>query len=158
MQIYREDFAEMVSQMLADAGVPAELLDLELTERIAMESSGKTLATLADLHRRGVVLSIDDFGTGYSSLSYLKRYPVQKLKIDKSFVDGVAEDAEDQAIALAIIGVARGLGFRTIAEGVETEAQWQFLKDNGCDEFQGYYFSKPLPAEDFEALLRKLGS
>tara|TARA_R110000772_G_scaffold210432_1_gene321044 strand:- start:58658 stop:61945 length:3288 start_codon:yes stop_codon:yes gene_type:complete len=158
MQIYREDFAEMVSQMLADAGVPAQLLDLELTERIAMESSGKTLATLGDLHRRGVVLSIDDFGTGYSSLSYLKRYPVQKLKIDKSFVDGVAEDAEDQAIALAIIGVARGLGFRTIAEGVETEAQWQFLKDNGCDEFQGYYFSKPLPAADFEALLRELTS
>ena len=91
-------------------------------------------------------------------MSYLKRYPVQKLKIDKSFVDGVAEDAEDQAIALAIIGVARGLGFRTIAEGVETEAQWQFLKDKGCDEFQGYYFSKPLPAADFEALLRELTS
>tara|TARA_R110000772_G_scaffold128787_1_gene236522 strand:- start:8154 stop:11459 length:3306 start_codon:yes stop_codon:yes gene_type:complete len=158
MQIYRDDFADMVSQMLADAGVPAALLDLELTERIAMESSGKTLATLADLHHRGVVLSIDDFGTGYSSLSYLKRYPVQKLKIDKSFVDGLAEDREDQAIALAIIGVARGLGFRTVAEGVETEAQWQFLKDNGCDEFQGYYFSKPLPASEFEALLRQVSS
>jgi len=158
VQIYRDDFADMVSQMLADAGVPAALLDLELTERIAMESSGKTLATLADLHRRGVVLSIDDFGTGYSSLSYLKRYPVQKLKIDKSFVDGVAEDAEDQAIALAIIGVARGLGFRTIAEGVETREQWQFLKDHGCDEFQGYYFSKPLPASEFEALLRQVTS
>src|SRR5690606_31099654 len=97
-------------------------------------------------------LSIDDFGTGYSSLSYLKRYPVHKLKIDKSFVDGLPLDAEDQAIVIAIIGIARGLGFKTIAEGVETRAQWEFLRAHGCDAYQGYYFSEPVAVDEIAAL------
>ncbi len=155
VQMYREDFTTMVCDLLQEYELPSQMLDLELTERIAMENSGKTLATLSELHERGVVLSIDDFGTGYSSLSYLKRYPVQKLKIDKSFVDGLADDPEDQAIVLAIIGIASGLGFKTVAEGVETREQWQFLQQHGCDEYQGYYFSKPLPAEELEKLLRR---
>jgi diguanylate cyclase (GGDEF)-like protein/PAS domain S-box-containing protein len=154
VQIFRTDFTAMVGSLLEEFGLPGAMLDLELTERIAMENSGKTLATLSDLHDRGVVLSIDDFGTGYSSLSYLKRYPVQKLKIDKSFVDGLADDPEDQAIVLAIIGMARGLGFQTVAEGVETREQLQFLQQHGCDEYQGYYFSKPLPPAELEKLLR----
>ncbi len=157
VQIYRDDFAAMVTGLLAEHGLSAEMLDLELTERIAMENSNKTLGTLTELNDRGVVLSIDDFGTGYSSLSYLKRYPVQKLKIDKSFIDGLADDAEDQAIVLAIIGIARGLGYRTVAEGVETREQWEFLKQHGCDEYQGYYFSRPLPPAELEELLRRRG-
>ncbi|MDO8860588.1 EAL domain-containing protein [Haliea sp. E1-2-M8] len=158
VQMYRDDFTEMVCGLLAEYDLPPHMLDLELTERIAMENSGKTLATLSDLHGRGVVLSIDDFGTGYSSLSYLKRYPVQKLKIDKSFVDGLADDPEDQAIVLAIIGIARGLGFGTVAEGVETLEQWQFLQQHGCNEYQGYYFSKPLPPGELEKLARGRGA
>lgn len=154
VQMYRDDFIEMVCGLLDEYDLPSRMLDLELTERIAMENSGKTLATLSDLHDRGVVLSIDDFGTGYSSLSYLKRYPVQKLKIDKSFVDGLADDPEDQAIVMAIIGIARGLGFQTVAEGVETLEQWQFLQEHGCNEYQGYYFSRPLPQVELEKLVR----
>ncbi|MFO7551615.1 MAG: EAL domain-containing protein [Haliea sp.] len=155
VQLFRADFTAMVSGLLEEYGLPAGMLDLELTERIAMENSGKTLATLTDLNDRGVVLSIDDFGTGYSSLSYLKRYPVQKLKIDKGFIDGLADDPEDQAIVLAIIGIARGLGFQTVAEGVETREQLQFLQQHGCEEYQGYYFSKPLPPAELETLLRR---
>jgi EAL domain-containing protein (putative c-di-GMP-specific phosphodiesterase class I) len=152
-QVYKDGFAAMVADILEQNQLPAAMLDLELTERIAMEHSSKTLTTLTELQDLGVTLSIDDFGTGYSSLSYLKRYPVNKLKIDKSFVDGVADDPEDQAIVLAIIGIAQALGFKTVAEGVETRAQWQFLHDHGCDEYQGYYFSQALPARELEALL-----
>ncbi|QIB66258.1 bifunctional diguanylate cyclase/phosphodiesterase [Kineobactrum salinum] len=153
-QVYKDGFAEMVAGVLEQNQLPPAMLDLELTERIAMEHSSKTLTTLTELQELGVTLSIDDFGTGYSSLSYLKRYPINKLKIDKSFVDGVGDDPEDQAIVLAIIGIARALGFRTVAEGVETAAQWQFLHDHGCDEYQGYYFSRALPVQELEALLR----
>ncbi|MDZ7781388.1 MAG: EAL domain-containing protein [Halioglobus sp.] len=143
VQLYRDDFGGMVEATLKENGLSPGALELEITEGVAMEHSAYILATLGQLQALGVRLVIDDFGTGYSSLSYLKRFPVYKLKIDKSFVDGLADSAEDQAIVTAIIGMARGLGFTTVAEGVETREQWEFLRDHGCDEYQGYYFSKP---------------
>ena len=153
IQIYKDDFSQTVDSILEKYQLPHAMLELELTERIAMEHSSRTLITLHQLQALGITLSIDDFGTGYSSLSYLKSYPVKKLKIDKSFVDGLGNNAEDQAIVVAIIGIAKGLGFKTVAEGVETKEQWKFLKDHGCDEYQGYFFSKPVAAEFIPALL-----
>ena len=153
VQVYSGDFCARVEAALRDVAPSNAMLELELTESIAMEHSDRTLLTLEQLHELGVSLAIDDFGTGYSSLSYLKRYPVSKLKIDKSFVDGLAYSSEDQAIVMAIIGIARGLGFKTVAEGVETRQQWQFLRENGCDAYQGFYFSKPVPAEEIPAML-----
>jgi diguanylate cyclase (GGDEF)-like protein/PAS domain S-box-containing protein len=153
VQLYKDNFCDTVATILRTHRLSHAMLDLELTERIAMEHSSRTITTLGRLQAMGVSLSIDDFGTGYSSLSYLKRYPVHKLKIDKSFVDGLPADAEDQAIVIAIIGIARGLGFKTVAEGVETKEQWDFLRAHGCDAYQGYYFSKPVEADAITELL-----
>ncbi len=153
-ELYSGRFMESIDKLLATYQVSPGMLEFELTESIAMEHSSRTLNTLRQLQARGVTLAIDDFGTGYSSLSYLKRYPIQKIKIDRSFVDGLADDPEDQAIVLAILGVARGLGFRTIAEGVETQAQLDFLRQQGCDEYQGYLFARPAPASVIEQMLR----
>jgi len=114
-----------------------------------------TLDRLNRLHALGVNLSIDDFGTGYSSLSYLKRYPIHKIKIDKSFIDGLPDDTEDAAIVTAIIGMAKGLDFKTLAEGVESREQLAFLQQHGCDEMQGYLFSRPVSADEAAALLQK---
>lgn len=154
-QFYRADFCDVVEALLLEHDIPAHRLDLELTERIAMVHSGSTLATLDRLRQIGVKLSIDDFGTGYSSLGYLKRYPFDKLKIDKSFVDGVADDPEDQAIVMAIIGIARGLGFLTVAEGVETAEQLAFLRMQGCNTYQGYLHSRPQSAAALRPLLEQ---
>jgi len=107
------------------------------------------------LHERGVGMSIDDFGTGYSSLSYLKKFKVSKLKIDQSFVRDIGDDADDKAIVSAIINLASSLGMHTIAEGVETAGQLAYLRLQGCDEVQGFYFSKPVPAAQFETFLRE---
>ncbi len=145
---------EMVATALRETGFPASRLELELTEAVAMDDPQSAVEVMAQLHGRGIRMAIDDFGTGYSSLSYLKRFKVYKLKIDQSFVHDLHKDADDRAIVTAIINMASSLGMKTIAEGVETAAQLAFLREQGCDEVQGYYFSKPLPADQFEALVR----
>jgi diguanylate cyclase (GGDEF)-like protein/PAS domain S-box-containing protein len=152
-QFRHEDLHRNVAQALADSGLPASLLELELTESVAMEDSEFTIATIHRLKQLGVMLSIDDFGTGYSSLSYLKRFAVDKLKIDQSFVQGLTQDADDEAIVSAVIQLAKSLGLDTIAEGVETNEQAIFLRAQGCDEFQGYLFSRPVPAAALAELL-----
>ena len=144
----------LVTQILDEERLPPQYLELELTEGVAMDNPLGAIAVMDGLHERGVRMSIDDFGTGYSSLSYLKRFQVYKLKIDQSFVRDITVDPEDRAIVGAIISLAKSLGMQTIAEGVETEGQLAFLRKKGCNEVQGYYFSKPLPAEEFEAFIR----
>jgi diguanylate cyclase (GGDEF)-like protein/PAS domain S-box-containing protein len=153
VQFRQSRLTEMVSQILDEIGLPARCLELELTEGVAMEDPPAAIAVMDALHERGIRLAIDDFGTGYSSLSYLKRFKVSKLKIDQSFVRDIARDPEDEAIVEAIIGLARTLGLQTIAEGVETAEQFEFLRAKGCHQVQGYYFAKPLPAADFAAFV-----
>jgi diguanylate cyclase (GGDEF)-like protein/PAS domain S-box-containing protein len=144
-----------VGHALRASGFDARCLKLELTESVVMESSGQVLSTLAELKALGVQLSIDDFGTGYSSLAYLRRLPCTSLKIDRSFVKDVNRDEEDAAIASAIISMAHSLKLKVIAEGIETEAQRALLAARGCDEGQGYLFSRPVPAAEFGHLLRQ---
>ncbi len=153
VQFRHEGLQASVTRALQASGLAPDMLELELTESVAMEDSEFTVATINALKTLGVKLSIDDFGTGYSSLSYLKRFAVDKLKIDQSFVRGLNHDAEDEAIVTAVISLASSLGLHTIAEGVETEEQAAFLKASGCDEFQGYLFSRPVPADALAALL-----
>jgi diguanylate cyclase (GGDEF)-like protein/PAS domain S-box-containing protein len=145
---------ERVAQILDEMKLPPQYLELELTESVAMDDAPAAIAIMDQLHARGVRMSIDDFGTGYSSLSYLKRFKVHRLKIDQSFVRDINQDPEDRAIVVAIISLAKSLGLQTIAEGVETEGQLAFLHEHGCNEVQGYYFSKPIPADEFEAFVR----
>ena len=135
--------------------VRPELLELELTESVAMESIAFTLSSIEKIKHLGVGLSIDDFGTGYSSLSYLKRFAIDKIKIDRSFVCNLSDDNGDASIVRAIIGLAHNLGFRVVAEGVETAEQLAFMRKYGCDEVQGFYFCRPLPAEDIADILRQ---
>jgi EAL domain-containing protein (putative c-di-GMP-specific phosphodiesterase class I) len=120
-----------------------------------MVNTERELQTLTELSALGIKLAIDDFGTGYSSLSYLKQLPLDFLKIDKSFIDGVASDSRDQAIVRATIVMVHGLNMKTIAEGVETEDQLSFLQEHGCDEIQGYLFGRPLPADEIQGILAK---
>ena len=154
VQFRQDHLPELVTQILDEVKLPPQYLELELTEGAAMGDPLGAIAMMNKLHERGIRMSIDDFGTGYSSLSYLKRFQIYKLKIDQSFVSNIAEDPEDKAIVSAIINMASSLGMQTIAEGVETEGQLAFLREKGCNEVQGYYFSKPLPAGEFEAFVR----
>jgi diguanylate cyclase (GGDEF)-like protein/PAS domain S-box-containing protein len=144
-----------VESTLRKFDVAAEFLGLEITEGTVMGDPNKAVASLRRLKDIGVNISLDDFGTGYSSLSYLKRFPIDVLKIDKSFVDDVTTNSDDAAIALSVISLAHNLNMRVIAEGVETREQVQFLTERGCDEMQGYFFSRPLNADGFTALLRE---
>jgi diguanylate cyclase (GGDEF)-like protein len=155
VQFRHPHLPELVAQILDEAKLAPHCLELELTEGVAMDDAPAAIAVMDRLHARGVRMSIDDFGTGYSSLSYLKRFKVHRLKIDQSFVRDIGEDPEDRAIVSAIISLADSLGLQTIAEGVETEGQLTFLCEQGCKEVQGYYFSKPLPADQFEAFVRE---
>jgi PAS domain S-box-containing protein len=157
VQFRQAGLPSLVAQILFEEGLPAQFLELELTERIAMNNAVGTIAVMDKLHECGVRLSLDDFGTGYSSMSYLKRFKICKLKIDKSFVRDVTRNPEDKAIVLAIINLSRNLGFQTIAEGVETEEQLAFLREHGCDGVQGYFFSHPLSAAKAEAFLKAQG-
>ncbi len=155
VQFRHADLPQLVSNILQEHHVPTNGLELELTEGVAMTNPLAAVAVMNDLHQRGVRMSIDDFGTGYSSLSYLKKFQVYKLKIDQSFVRDITDDPDDKAIVAAIISMAESLGMLTIAEGVETEGQLKFLRDRGCTEVQGYYFSRPLPASAFEQFVRE---
>jgi PAS domain S-box-containing protein/diguanylate cyclase (GGDEF)-like protein len=144
-----------VGRALEESGIEAELLELELTESASMADADKSVALLAQLKSMGVKLSIDDFGTGYSNLNYLKRFPVDKLKLDQSFVADILGSGDDLAISRAVIAMAHGLRLTVVAEGVEEAGQLALLAEHGCDAMQGYYFSKPLPAEDFGRMLRE---
>ncbi len=155
IQFRQPNLPELVTGILGEVGLPHEYLELELTEAVAMDDPQGAVAMMDKLSACGIRMSIDDFGTGYSSLSYLKRFKVYKLKIDQSFVRDITDDPDDKAIVSAIINMASSLGMQTIAEGVETSGQLAFLRLQGCDEVQGYYFSKPLPAEQFELFVRK---
>jgi diguanylate cyclase (GGDEF)-like protein/PAS domain S-box-containing protein len=147
--------AERIESMLASHGVPPDWLELEITEGMLTHSSDDVISMMDKLSAFGVMLSLDDFGTGYSSLSYLKRFPIDTLKIDQSFVRGIPQDGNDCAIAGAIVSMAQRLGHRVIAEGVETMEQLAFLRSLGCQEIQGYLFSPPVPAEKLEAMVRE---
>lgn len=146
---------EMVMELLEEAQLPPECLELELTESVAMHDPQGAIATMNRLHDRGILMSVDDFGTGYSSLSYLKRFRVYKLKIDMSFVRDMCVDPEDASIVSAIINLAQSLGLKTIAEGVETEAQMTMLRKQGCNEIQGFHIARPMAAAQFETWVRE---
>ena len=153
-QFQQQDLISTIEQIIKTTGMDPRYLDLEVTESYAMQNADFTIAVLRELKKRGVRISIDDFGTGYSSLSYLKQFPIDTLKIDRSFVQDLASDANDAAIAAAIIALAHSLKLEVIAEGVETDKELQLLRRQNCDKMQGYLFSKPVPAEAFEILLR----
>jgi diguanylate cyclase (GGDEF)-like protein/PAS domain S-box-containing protein len=155
VQFRQPGFQELVASVLSETLLPCQYLELELTESLLLSNADMTSSVLKELKGMGLKLSIDDFGTGYSSLSYLKQFPFDKLKIDRSFIREVAVNADDAAITTAIIRMAKSLGLKVIAEGVENEAQMSFLRALRCDEIQGYYFSKPLTADEVSA---KLGS
>lgn len=140
---------ELVSQVLSESGLSPSWLELEITENVVMKDAGKTVATLNALKRLGVQISVDDFGTGYSSLSYLRRFPVDALKIDKSFVRDIARDSDSAAIVKAVISLGHILNLRVIAEGVEDQEQYNYLLHNGCDHVQGYLLGKPVSVEEF---------
>jgi len=145
----------IVTRVLHDSGLEPRYLELEITEGMVMRDVASALTMLQELKKLGVQLSMDDFGTGYSSLSHLKRFPFDKLKMDISFVHEVTSDPGSAAIAKTIIAMAHNLNLRVIAEGIETEGQLSYLRMHGCDEMQGFFFSRPLPPHDFEQLLRE---
>ena len=152
-QFQQPALVDMIRDILNKTGLNPRYLEIEITEGTAIRYIDLAVPNLRGLHELGVSLSIDDFGTGYSSLNYLKRFPVHKLKIDQSFIRDVTRDPDDQAIVKAVIAMGHNLQLRVIAEGVETEEQLSFLKENGCDEMQGFLFTKPLPAEQIEERL-----
>ena len=154
-QFRQEGLVELVRDALAEARVDARLLELEVTESLLMEDTARTVCTLERLRGQGITIALDDFGTGYSSLSYLKRFPVDTIKMDKSFVRDVASDAQSGAIATAIVTLAHSLGMDVVAEGVETRDQLESLAARGCDTVQGFLFSRPVPAGEIAELVRR---
>jgi PAS domain S-box-containing protein/diguanylate cyclase (GGDEF)-like protein len=151
---FGDQIVATVARVLAEYGIEPQLLELELTESASMADADKSCALLAQLKAMGIRLAIDDFGTGYSNLNYLKRFTVDKLKLDQSFVADIMDGGEDQAIPRAVIAMAHGLRLTVVAEGVESAGQLALLAEQGCDAMQGYYFSKPVPAEEFGRMLR----
>jgi diguanylate cyclase (GGDEF)-like protein len=146
---------ESIRRALDDSGLQARFLEVELTESAVMSDPEQSIAILEQLSAMGVLVSVDDFGTGYSSMSYLRRFPIDKLKIDRVFIDEIVSRPEDASIVRAIVSLAHSLRLKVVAEGVETPAQLEYLKMTGCDEYQGYHFSRPLPAAEFERLIRE---
>ena len=152
-QLRHQDILKMVDDALKETGFIADKLELEITESALMAREEEAVTMFHALRAKGVRLAIDDFGTGYSSLSYLKRFPLDVLKIDKSFVDDIPYEADDNAIVSAIIAMGTALGFQILAEGTERKEQVDFLSQKGCALYQGYFKSPPLPAKEFKALL-----
>jgi diguanylate cyclase (GGDEF)-like protein len=155
-QFLQPDLLVLIDKVLADTKIPAELLELEITESVAMSNAGLTIDTLIALKQRGIYISIDDFGTGYSSLSYLKRFPIDAVKIDRSFIQDLEHEGDDAAaIVTATIRLAHAMNLSVVAEGVENTQQRDFLMKYGCDVLQGYYYSKPVSADEFAAMLMR---
>jgi diguanylate cyclase (GGDEF)-like protein/PAS domain S-box-containing protein len=152
-QFRRGPLKDTLARVLAETGFDPHCLEFEITESVLMDGSAEVSAVLAELKDMGISISVDDFGTGYSSLSYLKRFPIDTLKIDRSFVRDIPGDQDDAAIVRAIIAMSRSLRMKVIAEGVETEEQSQFLRAEGCDEIQGYFCGRPVPPEEFQQML-----
>jgi EAL domain-containing protein (putative c-di-GMP-specific phosphodiesterase class I) len=148
-QLTQPNLADLIEGVLKENNLKPELLELEITEGIMMGDTKKAMEFLLRMHKLGVQMSIDDFGTGFSSLSYLKNLPVNKLKIDQSFVRDIETDESDAAIVRSIINLGHRLDLKVVAEGVETVEQLDFLRIRGCDEVQGYFYSRPLAAGDF---------
>lgn len=152
-QFLHYNLIKSIQDAVAQTKLPSASLELEITETVAMHNAEDSIGIMRQIKGIGIDLALDDFGTGYSSLAYLKRFPIDKLKIDKAFVRDIPGDSNDLAIVSAIIAMAHALGLRVHAEGVETDAQADFLRESGCELAQGYFFGRPLPAEAFEALL-----
>jgi EAL domain-containing protein (putative c-di-GMP-specific phosphodiesterase class I) len=150
LALERDEFIENIKDMILEENIDTSWLSFEVTESQIMKNPDKSIEKLKDLNNLGIKLSIDDFGTGYSSLSYLKKLPINKLKIDRSFIMDIPIDLDDIEITKTIISMARNLKLEVIAEGVETIEQRDFLLENGCNEIQGYIYYKPLPANDVE--------
>ncbi|WP_320416298.1 EAL domain-containing protein [Candidatus Reidiella endopervernicosa] len=154
-QFKQRDFVVMVSRIIEESGIDPSRVELELTEGMLLENVEETIDKMTQLKSIGISFAIDDFGTGYSSLSYLKRLPLDKLKIDQSFVRDIEKGDSGSAIVETIISMTHHLGLEVIAEGVETRGQLDFLKHSGCHHFQGYYFNRPLPVDEFEKELNE---
>ena len=152
LQFRQHNIVKSIKDILVNTGLDPKYIELEVTESVIMQDVEENIATLRKLKKMGLNLSIDDFGTGYSSMSYLKQFPLDTLKIDRSFIKDILTDPNDAAITKATIGLAKGLGLTTIAEGIETEEQLTFLRKQGCDQIQGYFISRPVPAEEVEQL------
>jgi diguanylate cyclase (GGDEF)-like protein/PAS domain S-box-containing protein len=158
VQFRQDGFRELIRTVLRETGLAPQYLELELTESLLLSNADVTLPLLRDLKAMGVKLAIDDFGTGYSSLSYLRQFPVNRIKVDRSFIQSVAVNSDDAAITTAIISMAGSLNLRVIAEGVENESQMSFLRAHHCDEIQGYYYSRPLTVDELFAKLRSIAT
>jgi EAL domain-containing protein (putative c-di-GMP-specific phosphodiesterase class I) len=156
-QFATRNLGEIIKRVLDVHKADPRFIELELTESMLMVNTEEAVRTLEYLKSLGLRLSIDDFGTGYSSLSYLKRFPIDALKIDRSFIDEITTDADDATITRAVIGMAHNLGLKVVAEGVETKEQIAFLSANGCDEAQGFYFARPQPAREAAKWMRQGG-
>jgi EAL domain-containing protein (putative c-di-GMP-specific phosphodiesterase class I) len=154
-QFKQSDIAMSIFESIIESDLLPQFLEVEITESMLMDDAEISNITLKEIKEHGVHVAIDDFGTGYSSLSYLKRFHIDTLKIDQSFVRDITEDADDAAIAKTIIALGHNLRLNVIAEGVETKEQLDFLYANGCNEAQGYFFSRPLPADEFTKLLQE---
>jgi EAL domain-containing protein (putative c-di-GMP-specific phosphodiesterase class I) len=154
-QFQNKQLLRLVIKTLAEYAIKPEALELEITESVLMENPDDAAQLLRDVRGLGVRIAIDDFGTGYSSLAYLKKFPVNTLKIDQAFIADIVRDRNDEAIVASILSMAESLNLKVVAEGVETEGQLEIIQKMGCEEVQGYYFSRPLPAEGVAELLRK---
>ena len=148
LQLLRGNVAELIRELLREYPMPPASIELEVTESMVMANAEQATAVLHELKKLGVLLAIDDFGTGYSSLVYLKRLPIDTLKVDKEFVGDLTTDPDDEAITATIITMAHSLGLNVVAEGVETVEQLQYLHEQGCDEIQGYWLSRPIEESD----------